>query len=224
MCDDTTVLSFIFHGVHVTCGPHPSHGGTSVASAVLFCTVQLTGPRCCVQAGSLRRSSELRSIPPDGTAAAARWRAAVGIDPPATPGLTEDASCATYQPVLAFQRVQELQETHAECLPLLSVLTLPRPPTPEEAAHLDGAPQHASPSAGAIQVPLQYAHVLFQTPIRLNLTFLGFTDRNAVVFKKAFPRCPQYHRTSCQYTLVIHITSFMSWLTWQLIRFVTCLD
>lgn len=56
--------------------------------------------------------------------------------------------------MLAFQSIPELQETHPEAVPVLSLLTLPRAPAAKEAAHLE-APHHASPHAGAIQVPPQ---------------------------------------------------------------------
>ena len=104
----------------------------------------------CSQAGSLRRSSTSQRIPSPSTAAAAQWREAVGIAPQESP--LPDEACGTFHHVLAFQRVEGVQSIHPEGIPVLSLLTLPRAPTPEEAAHLDTEPRRPSPSAGAIQV------------------------------------------------------------------------
>ena len=88
-------------------------------------------------------------------ATAGRYGVAVGIDPPTTPvppTPSEGVTFGTFHPVLAFEVIQELNETHLEALPVLSLLMLPRVPAAVEAAHLQ-LQHHMPPDAGAIQVP-----------------------------------------------------------------------
>ena len=105
---------------------------------------------CSAQAGSMRRPSGISCGIPVGTVVAAQLRAAVGIDLSSAsstgPGV---GSSGTVQPTLAFERVQEVLDTHPQGVPLLSLLTVPWTPSPEEAVHLE----IASPSPRAIQVP-----------------------------------------------------------------------